>query len=524
MRQVDFLSGVYNQNGKATSFSKSSTTMQVFELIIVTVLLSATTLGMIPRLGKRKEITYLPVLAAVLIGVHLLIFGYRWQMTLLIIYTPVLFFIYLIQYTYRSKNNFLCGKRLFRITGRIFVSLLFVFSAVFPVLLPVKDLLPTDGPYQVGTTDYLIEDKEREEIFTRDPDDHRRILLSIWYPSEGMKDLPRERYWDREMRTGKAFSRSAEIYPFWYTHLSRVKTNSYRDAPCSLRQESFPVILYSHSYFGLDKENTMLVEMLASHGYVVCCIAHSYENVISLFPESEEVNGDLEYISTLYDSHAEKEEQLYAELTRTKKEEQKIQLVKQILKVDDLSTQLLNERTKDALLVLNELAFINQKAGPLHQKLDRSRIGILGYSFGGATAIEACLSDPRFSAGINLDGLPYGEQFNDATPMKQPFMFVYSEILDDMEQISAELMFNQVDQSAYNLVIKGAQHSNFSDFPYFFRIYERLGYWGPISPRRMLELEKTFIRGFFDQYVKGDGNSLSEVDLNDFPEVSLEMK
>jgi dienelactone hydrolase len=498
--------------------------MQVFELIIVIVLLSATTLGMIPRLGTRKEITYLPVLAAVLIGVHLLIFGYRWQMTLLIIYTPVLFFICLIQYTYRSKNNFLCGKRLFRITGRIVVSLLFVFSAIFPVLLPVKDLLPSDGPYQVGTTNYLIEDRAREEIFTRDPDDHRRIQLSIWYPAEGIDNFVRETYWDKEMRTGEAFSRSAEIYPFWYTHLSKVKTNSYRDAPCSSRKDSFPVILYSHSYYGLDKENTMLMEMLASHGYVICSLAHSYENVISLFPEGEEVNGDLEYISTLYDSHAEKEDQLYAELNRTREQEQKIQLVKQILKVDDLSTQLLKERTKDAVLALNELALINQKSGPLQQKLDLSRIGILGYSFGGATAMEACLTDPRFSAGINLDGLPYGEQFNQGNPVKQPFMFVYSEILDDMEQISAELMFNQVDHSAYNLVIKGARHSNFSDFPYFFRIYERLGYWGPIPPRRMLELEKTFIRGFFDQYVKGDGHRLSEADLNDFPEISLKMK
>jgi len=504
--------------------SKYLDVMQIFEVIIVIILLACIIARMIPRLGKNRGILYMPILAALLIGAQVTIFGYRWQMLPLIMIIPLLFFVNLIQYNYRSKHNFLLKRRLFRIAGNVFLSFMFLFSAIFPLLLPVKNLLPPDGPYPVGKTNLVIEEKEREEIFTRDPNDHRRILLSFWYPAEGALNFPRESYWDKEKKTGRAFSQSAEIYPFWYTHLSLVKTNAYPDAPCSSRQETFPVILYSHSYYGLNTENTMLMEMLASHGYIVCSIAHSYENVLSLFPEGEAVTGDLEYISTLYNSHGDKEERLYSELKNAGRKEQKIALVKDILQVDDLSTKLLKERTRDVEFTVNKLTLINRKNGVLHQKMDLDRIGILGWSFGGATALEACLADQRIKAGINMDGLPYGEKFNSGLPIRQPFMFVYSETQDEMDQISAGLMFDQVVDSAYHLNIKGAEHSNFSDLPLFFKIMERLGYWGSIPPNRMLELEEAYIKGFFDRYVEGEHKSFPEGPSTGYPEVSLQRK
>jgi len=42
-------------------------------------------------------------------------------------------------------------------------------------------------------------------------------------------------------------------------------------------------------------------------------------------------------------------------------------------------------------------------------KLDVTRIGSFGHSFGGATALEVCRSDTRCRAAVNMDGGLYGK-------------------------------------------------------------------------------------------------------------------
>jgi hypothetical protein len=48
--------------------------------------------------------------------------------------------------------------------------------------------------------------------------------------------------------------------------------------------------MFSHGYGGVIMQNTVLMEELASHGYVVFSIAHPYEAVVTAFP-----NGDVIY-------------------------------------------------------------------------------------------------------------------------------------------------------------------------------------------------------------------------------------
>ena len=64
---------------------------------------------------------------------------------------------------------------------------------------------------------------------------------------------------------------------------------------------------------------------------------------------------------------------------------------------------------------------------------------------------------------------------------------------------------------------------NFWDFPLFFKIYKRLGYWDDIDPLRLLEIESTYITGFFNKYLKGEEPDLGTVGPNLFPEVSIKV-
>lgn len=495
--------------------------MRIMELMILCLVLLLVAGHYIPLKRSGTFVNCLSLAAALLVPLHLLVEGYRWQMVPVYLFTLVYIIGMLVKTFSRSERRPTIGTRVTRTVLGVFFSIFLMISILFPALLPVVDLPEPAGPYPVGRTQFRMIDPDREELFTADPADQRTLLVTAWYPSEEMKRSTLIRYWDREGITGRKYSLNAGMGTFWYSHLSLVKTNSYMDASFAMNKNAFPVILYSHSFYGLNTENTMLLEELASNGYIIFSIAHSYENIVSVFPDGEVISGDLSHISGLYDSNAEWEAKLYEDYRQADQRDEKVDLTKRILVVDELSTNLLRIRTEDVLFVLNELERLNENSGIFRSRLDLGRIGIMGWSFGGATAMEACIADDRFRAGVNMDGTPYGELFNAGGTIDQPFMVIRSESLDEMEEIISGLVFRSMKGPAFIFTIQGAMHSNFWDFPLFFRIYRRLGYWGPIDPIRMLDINGTMIQVFFDKHLQGMAGEPNEEISDRFPEVSL---
>lgn len=498
--------------------------MSLLEITITGIILIVLIVRLVPNLKKKTIFTYIVFAAGVLIPIHLVVDGYRWQMIPIFIFTLGLILVRLIQFFQRSKKEFFISNKIIRIISNAFLFLLFILSVIFPLLLPVINLPKPSGLYAVGSTSFRMIDNERKEIFTEDSDDYRNLLVTTWYPAEIGKGMSVNSYWDKKGITGKTYSINADIATYWYSHLSLVKTNSYKGAPLSTDRKSFPVIIYSHSFYGLNTENTMLMEELASRGYIVFSIAHSFETIVSVYPDDEVVPGNLDHISKLYDSNADIEKQLYVDYANSDDTKEKTELIKQILVVDEMSTQLVKTRTEDAIFVLNKIEQLNSKQGIFKAKLDLNQVGIIGWSFGGATVEEVCIADNRVKAGINIDGWPYGDLFNSDKTITQPFMMIRSEAEDEMENIISNLVCEKNENSTYILTIENTWHMNFWDFPLFFKIYKYFGYWGPIDPLRLLEIERVYIVGFFDQNLKG-----KEVDMLDgtydlFPEVIIEVK
>ncbi len=381
------------------------------------------------------------------------------------------------------------------------------------------DLPKTTGPYAVGTTTFSLVDESREEVFSAESGDYRTILVTAWYPSDDVTGLKPVSYWDKTGITGKAYSLSAEIGTFWYTHLNLVKTNSFRDVAIAQDAQSYPVIIYSHSFNGLNTENTILFERLASQGYVVLSIAHSYEAIVSNSPDGEVIYADLDYIFDLYEYDGELESALWQEFYATEDISRKTEIIEQVLGMDEEATQMLRARTEDAIFLLDELAAINTEMTIFDGKLDEARVGMMGYSFGGATAVEACIADERFKAGINLDGWPYGAYFNSGKPISQPFMLINAEAVYDDEVMVSDLVFAQIEGKGYRLNIDGTDHGNFWDFPLFFNIYKYLGYWMPMDPAQMSDILSTYSIAFFDVHLKGESSGVLSKDYAAFPEV-----
>lgn len=498
--------------------------MRILEITIFALTLIALVACLIPSLRKKRGFKYLPFVVLSLIPIHLLVDGYRWQMVPIFVFVFGFVLVQTFQLLRQPEKQFLVGKKLLRRVLIVLSFLVFLLTFIFPALLPVVDLPEPSGPYVVGTTSFRLVDDSREEIFSAALDDVRSVLVTAWYPTDADEDGPVVRYWDEAGITGKAFSQNADMGTFWYSHLSRVKTNSYADPSISSREASYPVIIYSHSFAGLNTENTMLIEDLASHGYIVLSVAHPYEAIVLIYPDGEIVGADLDYIFDLYDAHTETEIRLYKDYENTDDINKKIALVNQILTVDDESTNLLRVRTEDVLFVLDELDHLNTDMVRIFNgKLDLERVGVMGYSFGGATALDVALTDERVKAGINLDGWPYGALFNapDAA-IAQPFMLIRSGDDDELEDIVTNLMLEKMQGPSYLVSVANTDHGNFWDFPLFFKIYQYLGYWQPFEATRLLEINSAYVRGFFDLYLKGDDVDLLSVSAAPYPEVMFE--
>ncbi|MBN1264891.1 MAG: hypothetical protein JXA25_05310 [Anaerolineales bacterium] len=266
-----------------------------------------------------------------------------------------------------------------------------------------------------------------------------------------------------------------------------------------------------------------MFEELASQGYVVFSIGHTYETIVSIYPDGEIAGEDYTYIFNLFDSNSEQEIQLYKDFEIAGDLSEKRELIRRILTVDDAATNMLRVRTEDVVFVLDEIEKVNN-GGLFESRLDMDRVGIMGWSFGGATAVDACIADKRFKAGINIDGWPYGEYFNSGKRLSQPVMVINAESDDETDHIVGEMVFDRSENDSYRLTIENTSHTNFWDFPLFFDVYKYLDYWGPLGAARLSDINNAYITCFFDTYLKGREVSEFTENAGLFPEVEFKVR
>jgi predicted dienelactone hydrolase len=136
---------------------------------------------------------------------------------------------------------------------------------------------------------------------------------------------------------------------------------------------------FSHGFGGLPENYSSLAEELASNGYIVASISHTYDASLTVFPDGRSVRQA---------SVLAAESSLDTET------------------VNHLDQEDVNIRVDDARFVLNELTNLNadDPQNLLTGHLDLNRVGIFGHSMGGNTVVQAMLLDSRFKAGLDLDG------------------------------------------------------------------------------------------------------------------------
>jgi predicted dienelactone hydrolase len=258
-----------------------------------------------------------------------------------------------------------------------FLVVLFIPAVTLPAIAQndkssaTEPFLPPSGTYAVGMHEFLWVDKKRDEPFTKDPNDRRHLLARVWYPAE--------------VTTGKEkapYVLDINEYPekSIYRRGQNIKTNAVIDAPIAKNKAPFPVLLYQPGGGTARFTATFLAEQLASHGYVVLSCDHPGFSETIMFPDGYRFQADT-FVSP-------KESGNFRD---------------NVLKSWEwLGKDVFPTWVADATYALDKITEMNRTTGDFfYQKLDLSRIGMTGWSFGGAAAMQMSRIDPRVKAVVD---------------------------------------------------------------------------------------------------------------------------
>jgi dienelactone hydrolase len=354
---------------------------------------------------------------------------------------------------------------------------LLVLSTALVTGLNRPTLPRPDGPFGVGIV--------ATTMTAPGPSGARRLSVRLWYPARvtdgAEEEAVGEALWS-ELRepTGAA----GPLRPLT-AYLDRVRTHSVPDAEAAPEAFPAPVVLYHHGLVSFAAENTLLMEHLASHGYVMAGVRHLDQQA-----ELAALNAEIDASAAA--PVREISQQLAGELPRSKRAE----LSGELYRTNAAMATVVARRTADSRHVLDQLAAVldlipgNPGAGRPVQ------VAAVGLSLGGAVSTELSKTDPRCVAVANLDGGLYGP--NTDEPITVPYLMLYSELTSG----GNDLAKNAATAEFAEMTVAGAKHLDFHDATIVLPLLRWLGQLGRIPPAEMTTTRNTAVRGFLDRILR----------------------
>ena len=364
------------------------------------------------------------------------------------------------------------------------------------------------GIYNVGTCEYYWIDKNRDETFTKNPSDKRRLMVQVWYPTDQKIKGKGHPY----IINPEEFGKDKQM-----KELSNILTNSILDAPISNKLEKYPVLIFSHGMRMTRFSNTSQVEHLVSHGYIVFGIDHTFFNRSQKYPDGFLISkkGEVDY-------------------KKIKNDPKKT--VKNMLKAyDNLEKKIW---LKDAEFVLKKIEKLNiLSKSKFSKRIDLKNIGMFGYSMGGITTMEICSNYPNIKAGVSYDGGYLGDAWKKG--LTQPFLFVEAVTLiqskkevEDMgrdyqvyllwqklKKYRRKMFFNITKNTNYILTFSGTTHGYFNDMGLFKPQSEKL-----MDVRLCHKILNEYTLAFFNKYLKKKESKLLETFPGKYKEIKFQKK
>jgi predicted dienelactone hydrolase len=320
-------------------------------------------------------------------------------------------------------------------------------------------------------------------------------MVSLWYPATKTSGHALAPWLQSE-----AAAHYLEGLHAWLGSLNVPTTAGHLGAPVDPSAGKLPVLLYSTGLHSDRAMGTALVEDLASRGYLVVAIDHTHDASEVQFP-----SGRLETDTMPSNAH---------------------------------SSNTLAVRAADTHFVINQLAAIAAGKDPdvdhaplpagLARDVDMTRIGMFGWSLGGAAVATSMQLDSRIDAGADLDGQFFGPATS--KNLNRPFLLFSSQNHNRNDDSSWATFWSHLHGQRYDLKLAGAQHLSFSDnevmLPQAARVLgisptQLRQEVGTIDPNRAISIQRTYLAAFFDQELRHQHSTLLEGPSARYPEISF---
>ena len=442
--------------------------------LVLFVVLSAleVTLAVIGR-GKEKEkkvwlknrlLVRAAEVAIVLIAL-LLPCGQKWRLIPLLGFLAVLGIIALLRWLGGRRKDNVKKKTGSAIINCIF-SILFISLLLVPAFLFTGYKgLPVSGQYPIAQTSVIVIDSSRTDPFEQDGS-FREVPVHFYYPADAAGG------------------------------------------------ERFPLVVFSHGAFGYYQSNTSTYMELASNGYVVAALDHPHHAFFTRDTEGKTVLADMDFISTAMNLNSMDDREVQYALYRDW----------MALRTADMNFAVDEIKTAAQTGAADESWYISEKDGGAIQTVlgmtDVSRIGLMGHSMGGATAVQLGRERSDIAAVIDLDGTMLGEYVGVENgemlvrddPYTVPVLDLnnWESYNNNEEYIARGFPYPNVEvvghaAEGFSVGIRDSRHMDFTDLPLLSPFLGKMLGSGERSTEEIMTIVNSLVLSFFNCYLKGEG-------------------
>lgn len=302
----------------------------------------------------------------------------------------------------------------------------------------------------------------------------RRLPVRIWYPipqSLASDDFSCAVDYLPHVRRRVGYFSERLGLPAWiagHFHLIKAHSRQPRDPgallPLEQSIEKYPVMFFSHGYASAADFSTILAEQMASYGVIVVAVEHAFDAAVTYYASNDEL--------VPFDAAPP------------------IDVLKNEEEFWKFRGHHLAIRTADVLFCANVLKQLNKggnvQYGPelatlLHNRIDTANFMAIGHSFGGATAINLCNSDPAFRTAVGLDAWlsPLPKQLKQSG-LRVPILLIQARQFPDEDRFwSSSNRQDSIDAVRRSpgsrlYIVDDATHQDFLDLVVYAPIVSRL--------------------------------------------------
>ncbi len=394
-----------------------------------------------------------------------------WRFTCALVVLFIRFTIAGISFLVKRKKAKGVKKKAGRIISRILAVLLMVFALVPAFVFTNYNGLETTGEFAIKKSNTILIDESRKDEFENDGS-YREVPVHFYYPDG-----------DGE----------------------------------------FPLVIFSHGAFGYYQSNYSTYAELASNGYVVAALDHPHHAFFSEDSNGNMVIVDMEFITEAMDFST----------PNTIGEDEAFSLSQEWMELRTADENFVLDTIKGAKDrgMLSDAFYTENKADILNaiSKINTDKIGLMGHSMGGATAVALGRERTDIDAVIDLDGSMLSEitgvKDGECEYISEPYPipvidFRKESDYNEMEQMKNDgsykesyvygfayvnnyIIDNAVD--GRDVVFKDAGHMDFNDLPLFSPFLASMLGAGDVDSEKFMYTVNGIILNWFDYYLKGEG-------------------